>query len=48
MSKVRNEEIALTNDKTDIDKLLIGLGIPVDILNWYEEDSRNYEHAPID
>ena len=25
-----------------LDKLLIGLGVPVDQLNWFEEDDRNY------
>lgn len=48
MSKIRNEEIPLVEDKTNIDKLLIGMGIPVDMINWFDEDARIYEHAPID
>ena len=38
----------MIDDKSDVDKILIGLGIPVDMLNWYDEDSRNFEFAPID
>jgi centrosomal protein CEP104 len=28
--------------------MLVGLGIPVDLLNWFDEDDRNFEYAPID
>lgn len=28
--------------------MLIDMGIPVDMLNWFEEDDRNYQYAPID
>lgn len=24
------------------------MGIPVDMLNWFEEDDRNFDYAPID
>ena len=24
------------------------MGIPVDMLNWFDEDDRNYQYAPID
>jgi centrosomal protein CEP104 len=48
MSKLKNEEIEVDNDKTNIDKLLIGMGIPVDMINWFDTDARMYEHAPID
>ncbi len=35
-------------DKDNIDKLLIGLGIPVDMIGWFDQDARVYDHAPID
>lgn len=25
-----------------VDKMLIDLGIPVDMINWFEDDDRNY------
>lgn len=28
--------------------MLIDLGIPVDMINWFEDDDRNYQYAPID
>lgn len=28
--------------------MLIDLGIPVDMINWFEDDDRNYMYAPID
>lgn len=28
--------------------MLIDLGIPVDMINWFEDDDRNYSYAPID
>jgi hypothetical protein len=28
--------------------MLIDMGIPVDMLNWFEEDDRNYQYAPVD
>lgn len=28
--------------------MLIGIGIPIDLLNWFDQDDRNYEYAPID
>ncbi|CAD8106995.1 unnamed protein product [Paramecium primaurelia] len=34
--------------KDNIDKMLIDLGIPVDMINWFEDDDRNYQYAPID
>ena len=27
---------------------MIGKGIPVDMLSWYDEDSKNFEYAPMD
>ncbi|KAL4438288.1 hypothetical protein ABPG74_009711 [Tetrahymena malaccensis] len=48
MSKIKNEELQLVDDKTNIDKILIGMGIPVDMINWFDQDARMYEHAPID
>lgn len=36
------------NDKSKVDKVLIGMGMPLDLLGWFEEDDRNYEYAPID
>ncbi|KAM3136863.1 hypothetical protein pb186bvf_011122 [Paramecium bursaria] len=35
-------------NKDNIDKLLIDLGIPVDMINWFEDDDRNFQYAPID
>lgn len=48
MSRLKNEEIPLVDDKQNIDKLLIGMGIPVDLINWFDMDARMYEHAPMD
>lgn len=48
MSKIKNEELPIVDDKSNIDKLLIGMGIPVDMINWFDQDARMYEHAPID
>ena len=28
--------------------MLIGLGMPLDLIGWFEEDDRNYDYAPID
>ncbi len=30
------------------EQLLVGLGMPLDLIGWFEEDDRNYEYAPID
>jgi len=30
-------------DKSKIDELLINLGMPVDLLSWFEEDDRSYD-----
>ena len=38
----------LSNDKGHIDKILMELGMPLDLLNWFESDDRNYGYAPID
>ena len=24
------------------------MGIPIDLLNWFDEDDRNFDYAPID
>jgi len=45
---IKNEQIPLVRDKDSVDKVLIGLGVPLDLLAWFEEDERNYEHSPID
>ena len=47
-TRIKNEEIPLTNNKTAIDKILIGLGVPVDLIAWFDEDDRNFQYAPID
>ena len=31
-----------------MDKLLIGLGIPIDLISQYEQDIREWEHSSID
>ena len=36
------------NDKSKVDKLLIELGMPIDLLAWFDEDDRNFEYSPID
>lgn len=38
----------VVNQKDNIDKMLIDMGIPVDMINWFEDDDRNYQYAPID
>jgi centrosomal protein CEP104 len=38
----------LVRDKADVEKILVGMGIPLDLLAWFEEDERNFEFAPID
>lgn len=48
MSRIKNEEIPIVDEKSNIDKIMIGMGIPVDLINWFDEDARIYEHAPID
>ena len=42
---VKNHQIPVTNDKSKIDALLVNLGIPVDLLSWFEEDNRSYDVA---
>lgn len=38
----------MRSDKSKIDELLVNLGMPVDLLSWFEEDDRSYDYAPID
>ena len=45
---VKNEEIPLTKDNSEVEKVLIGMGIPLDLLAWFEEGERNFDYAPID
>ena len=47
-TRIKNEELPITNNKSAIDKILIGLGVPVDLIAWFDEDDRNYQYAPID
>jgi len=47
-TRIKNEELPLTNSKSAIDKILIGLGVPVDLIAWFDEDDRNFQYAPID
>lgn len=47
-TRIKNEELPLTSNKAGIDKILIGLGVPVDLIAWFDEDDRNYQYAPID
>ena len=47
-NKIKNEELPLTSDKGHIDKILMELGMPLDLLTWFEADDRNYGYAPID
>lgn len=47
-TRIKNEEIPLISNKGAIDKILIGLGVPVDLIAWFDEDDRNYQYAPID
>ena len=48
LSRIKNEEIPLKEDKTTIDKLLIGMGIPIDLLGWFEDDLRESETCLVD
>jgi centrosomal protein CEP104 len=47
-TNIKNEAMPLTNDKSNIDKILISLGMPLDLIAWFDEDDRNFEYAPID
>ena len=47
-TRIKNEELPVTNNKSAIDKILIGLGVPVDLIAWFDEDDRNFQHSPID
>ncbi|EGR30972.1 hypothetical protein IMG5_119870 [Ichthyophthirius multifiliis] len=48
LSKINNNEIYEDSNKDNVDKLLIGLGIPIDMIGWFDQDARVYDHAPID
>ncbi|KRX06659.1 Armadillo-type fold [Pseudocohnilembus persalinus] len=49
VNKIFNHEIPMQSEQKDnIDKILIDQGIPIDLMNWYHEDCRQWEHAPID
>lgn len=45
---VKNKEIPIVDDKSSVDKILVQLGMPLDLLAWAEEDMRNFDHTPID
>lgn len=47
-TRIKNEELPSTSSKAAIDKILIGLGIPLDLIAWFDEDDRNFQYAPID
>lgn len=47
-TRISNKEIPLSQNKDPIDKILIGLGIPLDLIAWFDEDARNFLHSPID
>jgi hypothetical protein len=40
INKVKNHEIPLAYDRSEVDKILVGIGIPVDLMGWFEEDYR--------
>ena len=43
MTKLKNHEAPIVEDKKRVDTILIGLGIPIDMMNFYDEDYRNFE-----
>jgi len=45
---VKNEENPLSKDNSEVEKVLIGMGIPLDLIAWFNEGERNFEYAPID
>ena len=45
---VKNEQIPLVRDNANVEKILVGMGVPLDLLAWFEEGDRNFEYAPID
>lgn len=47
-TRIKNEEIPLSDDKTTIDKLLIGMGIPIDLMGWFEDDLRESDTCLVD
>jgi centrosomal protein CEP104 len=47
-TQIKNEQIPLISNNDAIDKILIGLGVPVDLIAWFDEDVRNFGHSPID
>ena len=47
-SRLKNETLPVTNDKSQVDKILISIGLPLDLIAWFDEDDRNFEFAPID
>jgi len=42
-TRISNKQIPKVKDKSKIDELLINLGMPVDLLSWFEEDNRSYD-----
>ena len=42
-TKITNKQIPLTKNKNKVDELLVNLGMPVDLLSWFEEDDRSYD-----
>jgi hypothetical protein len=48
LHKIKNEQIPLAQDKATVDQLLIGLGIPIDLLGWFEDDLRENETSLVD
>jgi len=45
---VKNDENPLSKDNSEVEKVLIGMGIPLDLIAWFNEGERNFEYAPID
>jgi centrosomal protein CEP104 len=48
LTNIKNEQLEPCGARDSIDKMLIDMGIPVDMLNWFEEDDRNFQYAPVD
>jgi hypothetical protein len=47
MAGVMNMEVELARCD-EVDKLLVGMGLPINLLMWFGENDMNYDYAPID
>lgn len=47
-SKLSNTFQPLKQDTIKINRILLTMGVPPDVLGWYEQDNRTYDNMPID